>query len=259
MTKEYIISSGLLELYALGQTTEDETAQVLHAFINWPDVKKDVLSMQKNLEAYATIDAVQASKNVRNQLFKSLKMEEVAAKADAAEREYNNFNLVKYTAAAAILLLFASLTFNVIQFGKNATSEYYLSEAKQQINAFKDSTSQTLSAMKVVQSKYSLPLKLKPDIAPKDADAKIYWLTNTGEIYLDPTNLPTAPEGKQYQLWAIVDGKAIDAGLIVPNKDKTLRFQQMKTFGKAEAFAVTLEVTGGVVASKEKPYVIVSL
>ena len=53
MTKEYIISSGLLELHALGQTTEVEAAQVLQAYINWPDVKDDVHIMEKTMEAYA--------------------------------------------------------------------------------------------------------------------------------------------------------------------------------------------------------------
>ena len=50
------------------------------------------------------------------------------------------------------------------------------------------------------------------------------------------------PSDKQYQLWAIVDGKPVDGGMILTSKrgDK-YRIQKMKTFGKAEAFAVTLE------------------
>jgi hypothetical protein len=270
VTKEYIISSGLLELYATGATTEDETAQVLQAFINWPEVKDDVQDMEKTMEAYAVINGVNVSDDVKNKLFKTLQLSNPVSVSSttpvsttATKKEapvvYMNVPLITNIAAAAVALLFISATFNLIFYNKYRAATIDLDASTQQIATLKNTTSETVSEMKIVQSKYSLPLKLKPDVAPKDADAKIYWLTNTGEIYIDPTNLPDAPKGKQYQLWAIVDGKAIDGGLIVPNKDKKLSFQKMKTFGKAQAFAVTLEVEGGVVTSKEKPYVIVSL
>jgi anti-sigma-K factor RskA len=82
--------------------------------------------------------------------------------------------------------------------------------------------------------------------AAPDAAAKIFWMENTGEVYIDPSNLPQTPNGMQYQLWAIVDGKPVDGGMILTSKkgDK-YRIQKMKTFGKAEAFAVTLETQAG--------------
>jgi hypothetical protein len=268
VTKEYIISSGLLELHALGHTTEEETKQVLQAYINWPDVKEDVLSMEKTMEAYAVSNGVNASANVKNELFKNLNITTTYVEKrlvpnfdnrTLAQIIHRNFKFVRNIAAVACVLLFISTSFLVVNYAKYRNVAGELEVMEQKMAALNNASSETVSEMKIVQSKFSLPLKLKPDIAPKDADAKIYWLTNTGEIYIDPTNLPTAPQGKQYQLWAIVDGKAVDAGLIVSGKDKKLHFQQMKTFGKAQAFAVTLEVEGGVVASKEKPYVIVSL
>jgi hypothetical protein len=53
--------------------------------------------------------------------------------------------------------------------------------------------------------------------------------------------LPVAPEGKQYQLWAIVDGKPVDAGLL----DNPETFEKMKSLGNAQAFAISLEAKGG--------------
>lgn len=263
MTKEYIISSGLLELYALGQTTENEASQVLQAFINWPDVKDEVLSMEKTMEAYAIINAVPAKDEVKNKLFETLKISistaEKKNRAPIIHKNYSNFKLVKNIAAAAVVLLFGSIALNFVNYNKYKTALSKLSETEQKNISLNSKAEETVSHLNVVQSKFTLPLKLKPAVAPKDADAKIYWLTNSGEVYIDPTNLPATPIGKQYQLWAIVDGKAIDAGLIVPSNDKKLHFQKMKTFGKAQAFAVTLEIAGGVEASKEKPYVIVSL
>jgi anti-sigma-K factor RskA len=82
-------------------------------------------------------------------------------------------------------------------------------------------------------------------------------MKNTGEVYIDPSNLPEAPAGKQYQLWAIVDGKPVDGGMIITTKkDNKYRIQKMKTFGKAEAFAVTLETEGGNPTPKGDMYVL---
>jgi hypothetical protein len=50
--------------------------------------------------------------------------------------------------------------------------------------------------------------------------------------------LPAPALGKQYQLWAIVDGKPVDAGIISLQKE-IYKIQKMKSFGSAQAFAIT--------------------
>ena len=60
-------------------------------------------------------------------------------------------------------------------------------------------------------------------------------------IQLKVMNLPTAPQGMQYQLWAIKDGKATDAGMITEiNKMET-----MKSIPNSDSFAITMEKAGG--------------
>jgi anti-sigma-K factor RskA len=70
-------------------------------------------------------------------------------------------------------------------------------------------------------------------------------MQNTKEIYIDPSNLPEAPEGKQYQFWAIVDGKPVNGGIITTEiNGKKVHVQKMKSFGSAQAFAVSIEDAG---------------
>ena len=112
------------------------------------------------------------------------------------------------------------------------------------------------AGMNVVQSKYSVPVSLKGLEASPDAAAKVFWMQNTGEVYIDPSNLPEAPLGKQYQLWGIVDGKPVDGGMILTStKGDKYRIQKMKNFGKVEAFAVTLETEKGNPTPKGPMYV----
>ncbi len=96
----------------------------------------------------------------------------------------------------------------------------------------------------VAGDKYSVPVVLKGTKKSPDALAKIFWMKNTGAVYVDATYLPQAPQGKQYQLWAIVNGAPVDAGMI-ETANGTYKIQKMKSFGSAEAFAITLENTGG--------------
>ncbi|MEO0041557.1 MAG: hypothetical protein RL329_1005, partial [Bacteroidota bacterium] len=81
-------------------------------------------------------------------------------------------------------------------------------------------------------------------IAP-NAQATIFWNPLQKGTLLVVEQLPPPPAGKQYQLWAIVDKKPIDAGLLQADKTDC---QTMKAFEKAEAFAVTLEPSGGSVS-----------
>lgn len=73
------------------------------------------------------------------------------------------------------------------------------------------------------------------------AKALVYFDKKQQAVYLSALNLPKAPAGKQYQLWAFVDGKPVDAGLINQNEN----ILKMKPFDRVEAFAISLEETGG--------------
>jgi anti-sigma-K factor RskA len=79
--------------------------------------------------------------------------------------------------------------------------------------------------------------------SPQSSVAAI-WNTKTNEVALDVQNLPAAPQGKQYQLWTIVNGKPVDMGMLDPEfSNKVLKMKQANP--SAAAFAITLEKTGG--------------
>ena len=63
---------------------------------------------------------------------------------------------------------------------------------------------------------------------------------------LNVDNLPMPPSDKQYQLWALKDGKPIDAGVfdMKPGTDGDMHMMPV-TIAEADAFAVTLEKKGG--------------
>lgn len=257
MEQQEIISSGLLELYALGLTDSAEAAQVEGWMRQYPGIAEEMVSIQTAMEKYAFMHAVEPSSDLKKSIFTDLNKDTLTTQAyseyNAPAKVFGMNSGLKWLAAAAILLLIGSTVFNVVYFNKYKASETARAETESQMLAQQQKTREMENDMSVVQNKYSQPVSLQGLEAAPEAAAKIFWMKNTGEVYVDPSNLPPCPEGKQYQLWGFVDGKPVDAGMISP--DKKYRIQKMKSFGKAEAFAITLEDVGGHPQPQGKIYV----
>ncbi|NJO86835.1 MAG: anti-sigma factor [Lewinella sp.] len=63
-------------------------------------------------------------------------------------------------------------------------------------------------------------------------------------VYFAANNLPAPPAGKQYQLWALVDGAPVDMGVLALtlNADELTAVPYIENAG---AYAITLEDLGG--------------
>lgn len=84
--------------------------------------------------------------------------------------------------------------------------------------------------------------------AAPSAHARVLFNPLTHKVYVDVKNLPVLPAGKQYQLWALDKGQPVDAGMLAVNTAVGADLQQMKDINSAQAFAVTVEPTGGSIA-----------
>ena len=259
MEAKEIISSGLLELYATGVASADEVALVEKYVADYPEVADELSGIINSLEAYANSFSIQPDASVKDKIFSRINTQSVSttfnANNEVTDDYSNNLNnngelkkvvqispYWKYAAAASIILLLGSTALNISLYNKSAYSAKTLEQTQQQLAVLQEESKSMEEDIQVVQNKYSRPVSLRGLEAAPNAAAKIFWIENTGELYIDPSNLPEAPAGKQYQLWGIVDGKPVDAGMIktIEKRDK-FTIQKMKSFGRAEAFAVTLE------------------
>jgi Anti-sigma-K factor rskA len=241
-----IISSGLLELYATGLASEQEVTQVLQWVQQYPEVADELEQIEAGLAMYAQANSIQPGPSVKEKIF--AKINEQAKVVPIKAVEQNNVKVVsissswKNAAAAAVVLLIGSAALNIIQFNKNDKIAKELDQNKELVSNLQDKSKELEDNWHIVQSKYSQPVTVNGlDVSP-DAQAKVFWMKNTGDVYVDPSNLPEAPEGKQYELWAIVNGAPVNAGIIITTKKGvSYNIQKMKGFGKVDAFAVSIE------------------
>jgi hypothetical protein len=255
-----IISSGLLELYVLGKTTEQETEQVLAWKALHPEVAAELLAIEDSLEQLDFAKAVTPTMDVKQHLFAAIKQDikidntrveqaivtPITNTATAPVRSINNN--YKYAAAASVALLIGSLVFNMSTYSKYNKANDALAAAEKKIANNNDDVASLQKQLEIPlnNAAQSVVLKSTPNApANSNASAKIFWIKNTNEVYVEPNSLPEVPKGFQYQLWAIVDGKPVDGGMIIYDKSKKYNIQKMKSFGKAQAFAITLEKEGG--------------
>ena len=253
MNKEEIISSGLLESYAMGSTSHEETLQVEWWAKTYPEVQAELASIELAMEKYAFQHAVTPSPSSRANILAAIAGE---AKTQTPVRELSNpagiapvrrmYSPWKIAAAASIILLVGSAILNFVFYNKYQDANNAYVSASNELIAKDQSLASLNEDISVVKNKYSVPVALNGLEAAPEAAAKIFWMKNTGDVYIDPSNLPEAPEGMQYQLWGIVDGKPVDGGMILKTTTGDVyNIQKMKNFGHAEAFAVTLETKGG--------------
>lgn len=237
----------------MGLTSAAETAEVTQWANQYPEIAAEIEAIQSGLESYAQTHAVAPASSVKEKLFAAINANTTATVANLNVEEkttakvYSISPVWKYAAAASVILLVGSLILSYTFYNKYQSSNEELAATQAELQQQKDMAAAMKKDIDLVGDKNAKPFVLAgmPDVA--DAQARIYWMKNTGDVYIDPSNLPEAPKGKQYQFWAIVDGVPVSGGMInteIEMNGKKVNFQKMKSFGKAEAFAVSLEDAG---------------
>jgi anti-sigma-K factor RskA len=244
-----IISSGILEIYALGMASTAEAAEVEALLANSAEARDELSKIELSLENYALAHAVEPPQHLKQSILNKINPggQDGIVRDISSSRNVVSMNPIwKYAAAASVILLLGSIALNLFFYDKVEKTTAAYNTSQLELLAANQALSELDNDMGVITNKYSKAVSLEGLPAAPDAAAKVFWIKNTGELYIDPSNLPAAPKGMQYQLWGIVDGKPVDAGMIITDKnDKKYGIQKMKSFGQAEAFAVTLETAGG--------------
>lgn len=248
MNIEEYISSGILEAYALGELSANEQQEVERNLALYPVLRQELLRIEETQEALLMKASLQPSSSVKENLFKKIEERKPEAKVVSISTE-SNISLWKYAVAASVSLLMVSSFLAYTYYAKWRSTENNLNELiaqnRQMANDY-NTVNQRLDKIetdiKVIDNpSFSRVVMKGTDNAP-DAMAYVYWNADTKEVYLSIQNMKALSQENQYQLWAIVDGKPVDAGVFDVNFAGLLK---MKDLTGAAAFAVTVEPRGG--------------
>lgn len=237
------ISSGVIEAYVTGTSSVEESSILECVMKNNAEVMQAVLEVQQIFEQLATSRAIQPPSHLEAAIRSKIEFgsPETAGgtiipltQKKKIETPATNFPMWMKAASVAVIFGLGYLGYEVGS--KNAELEK-IAKNNTELTS-KVSTLEQMNSM-IMNSKR---IELKGVENHPDMLADVYWHTSK-KVFLEIKNLPAAPSGKQYQLWAIVDGKPVDMGTYDAKKDSTV--QEMKSVENAQAFAITLEKEGG--------------
>lgn len=251
----------------MGLLPPEEAYQIEQMALLFPEVKAELDRISQSLEDMAATAATVPSPAVKTRLMEQLRNLKTAEeksnplnvahpvhKIDDGETTpvvpipTKTKNRTSLLAAAVIALVF-SIGGLIYLMQQNRQEAQQVAALQQRVELLQQNTATQQQQLQA--SAQALQLWQRTDVrkinltnvpGKPDALARVFWDAKTSDVYISDISLPPTPAGKQYQLWAIVDGKPVDAGMLGSQKNSV---QKMKAFQAAEAFAITLEKAGG--------------
>jgi len=256
------IASGILEAYALGDLTATEASEVAAMVAQYPELQLELDAIEADFENLAMATAIQPSVALDDIVSKMQNSPAITASKDGdniKESKIIPFDQEYYIrrigrlramtiAASVVALVAAALAINY--YGSAKASENALAALETEREEYAqnyDMVKQRLDGLQndidIIDNPNNERIALAGTEVAPDALAYAYWDKSAASLYLSIQNLKELADNQQYQLWAIIDGKPIDAGVFDWNAEGLVA---MKSFGEGvELFAVTIEPKGG--------------
>ncbi|MGN6212522.1 anti-sigma factor [Parafilimonas sp.] len=239
------IQSGALEQYVLGLASPEEVAELEQLRAEYPELNEAIVQAEKDFENYFQSQKRQPSSHLKAAIETALFKEDdiqLTTITPAEPVQKKTVALWRMLAAASIILLIISAALNFYFYsGYKETKAQYISLLTER-NTLQANNASYKQSLQLLGDSAMVKIEMKGTTGREQNFATVLWDKNLKDVYLYSASLSQIPAGKQYQLWAIVDGKPVDAGM-VSGCDGICRMP--KKIDHAEAFAITLEKEGG--------------
>lgn len=245
-SKEYI-ESGILELYVYGLLSEDENDQVAAMSNKNPEIKAEILSIEKAVINLSSSFSPFISHSQFEKIKAQLELKHgkvVSMKTGSSWATYIGW------AAAIALLIGIGYQYSQLDNAKNqvATVEKEKSKLQETVVSLETKNKETETVLNVVRDETNTVVALAGQTAAPTAKAKIYWNKQTQVVYVDASGLPEPPKGKEYQIWSLKLQPQLtptSIGMLTNFTANSSKVFAVEKTGDAEAFGITLEPTGG--------------
>lgn len=250
MDKERFLASGLIEQYVLGLTTPEETQEVERYAQAFPDIKEEINALRRSIEQYAAQYAVPPPEHLKGKILSEIETTGRSSQSSGTKAKSTSevFQRVRLQFAALLLVAVGAISWllwkqNQLQNNyQQLSSEFYT--LRSQCTSLQEQYEASQQVVAFVKGSDTQVIHLRGTALSPEAHAIVYWNEKNQTAYLSIDEMPPLPPGKQYQIWADVEGEMINSGLLSTDIG-TDTWQPIKVIKKAESLNITIEPIGG--------------
>ncbi len=243
-TKEYL-ESGILELYVYGLLTEEENDQVNAMANKHPEIKAEILSIEKAIINLSS----SFSPFISHSQFEKIKAQLALKHGKVIDLKSKN-NTAAYMgwAATVALLIGIGFQYNQLSTTQNQIQSIEIEKTKleETVVGLESKNKETTTVLNVVRDAKTSVISLAGQAIDPNASAKVYWNKEQQTVYVDAAGLPEPPKGMVYQVWALKLNPLTPTSVgLLENYTADNSIFKVENNDGAEAFGITLEPAGG--------------
>ncbi len=252
------LNSGLLNKYLIGQTTTSETLEAEHFIAEYPAVQKAYEVLQNKLEFTAQLNAEKAPQSILEDVLNTIEEKPVVTLKSKRTKKWYSLAI----AASLAALLFAGSSAYLFNQNNKLSDENQIIvdeifDLRSDIADNNNTLHQLLEQFKQLNNPETEKYVLKGNTRAKNLKTVAYINPKEKKSMIDVISLPQLPDDKVYQIWAELQDKMVNLGVL---SEADRRLQEIPYTQDALGLSISIEPKGGSqVRSKDTPVAEISL
>ena len=243
MDREEFLRSGLIESYVLGIATEEEKAEVERHARRYPEMRAMIDEKRQALEQYVHLYSATPPYSLKSRILESIDFVEEASRSISRQGVART---ALNTVGALVILFLCVICFSMYM--KNEKLEDQLTSIRSRYahtGAQLESSEQDIQEVTAMNSflldEDNEIIHLEGTELSPNSHAIVFWNADEETAYLHIDELPAAPPGKTYHLWADANGEMVHLATIKAGKETMIAIPFM---AGAQSLNLTLESEG---------------
>ncbi|MBJ7879077.1 anti-sigma factor [Gelidibacter salicanalis] len=242
---QFFMESGLLDNYILGTTTFDENLEVESYIAEFPEVAQEYERLQDNLEILAKASSVEAPKFILDDVLQEIsEATPVVQMTPRVQRKRTPWFSI---AASIAALIFAGTAFLLYEQNMTLNTENQVvvdeifdlrSDIEENNNKLENVMLQFMKLNNPETEKYVL----RGNARAKNLKTVAYINAVDKTSMIDVVSLPKLPENQSYQIWAELQDRMVNLGILDESERKLKTIPYMEN---ALGLSITIEPKSG--------------
>lgn len=240
--KEYI-SSGILELYVLGQLSPEEEREVEALQEQHEEIRREIYEISLGMEKYAQLSGITPPANAESRLFDHLPEKMLKTQNTGKENKTNTGSggwklfsvLFGITSILGFILYFQQKTdYKIIQ--------KKLEQQQKVCDSIADRQEIQYALLNQINNPGNKIIHLTPTPSFEGVVVYLHHNTTNKKNFLQLVNLPDITQDQAYQLWSLKEGQAPQPLDVFKDKNTII---PVNFVDNTATYAITIEAKGG--------------